>query len=315
MNIIHAFQDTVVRGDHRGMIDLLKKYEQSSKLSVNERGWVYWNVSDGYALLREPEPLYTNQRAFFEWGKEYLAPEQLHWIVSDSTQALSLSLGHYFDYWIDWYQYACTHAPKLECNRGVRFESHRALCGTFWVLERYSAMADALENMKQLIEEDELWSNILFARITYYKQRLAYLYHSSDDERAEADLLLDETMHLVDKIDWSLLKPVKDNHIIGSWEDLNTARNSERDIHIALNNLACILADINKTGQSVKLFRQLQDSGYALNGYAFSKYIYGVWKAEGTGAVQKTLAANDHKISELMQHSPVLSELKDQLGV
>lgn len=70
MNIVHSFQELVVQGDHQGMIELLKNYEQSRKLSVNEQGWVYWNVSDGYALLREPEPLYANHRAFFEWERK-----------------------------------------------------------------------------------------------------------------------------------------------------------------------------------------------------------------------------------------------------
>ncbi|MEK3828506.1 hypothetical protein [Paenibacillus sp. FSL K6-1558] len=92
-SIVHAFQETVARGDHQGMINLLKEYEQSGELAVNERGWVYWNISDGYALLRDPEPLYANHLAFFEWGKQILPPEQYHWVVSDSTQALSLSLG------------------------------------------------------------------------------------------------------------------------------------------------------------------------------------------------------------------------------
>lgn len=70
MNIVHSFQELVVRGDHQGTIELLKNFEQSRKLSVHERGWVYWNISDGYALLREPEPLYANHREFFEWGRK-----------------------------------------------------------------------------------------------------------------------------------------------------------------------------------------------------------------------------------------------------
>lgn len=310
MNIVHSFQELVVRGDHQGMIELLKNYEQSRKLSVNERGWVYWNVSDGYALLREPELLYANHRAFFEWGKENLAPEQLHWIVSDSTQALSLSLGNYFDHWMDWYQYACDHAPKLDTNRGVRFESHRALGGSIWVLERYSEMGSVLENMNQLIQEDESWSNILFARITYNKQCLAYLHHSSDVR--EVNLLLDETLNLINNIDWSALDQIKNQEVVGSWGQLNSSSNSQRDVHIALNNLACILTDIEKVEESVGLFRRLQDSGYALNGYAFSKYVWSVWKSEGVEAVREVLGANEtFEIVELIKHSPVLSEIED----
>ncbi|MEK3921701.1 hypothetical protein [Paenibacillus sp. FSL K6-2393] len=310
MNLVQSFQELVVRGDHQGMIELLKNFEQSRKLSVHERGWVYWNISDGYALLREPELLYANHRAFFEWGKENLAPEQLHWIVSDSTQALSLSLGNYFDHWMDWYQYACDHAPEVDTNRGVRFESHRALGGSLWVLERYSEMGSVLENMNQLIQEDESWSNILFARITYNKQCLAYLHHSSDVR--EVNLLLDETLNLINNIDWSALDQIKNQEVVGSWGQLNSSSNSQRDVHIALNNLACILTDIEKVEESVELFRWLQNSGYALNGYAFSKYVCSVWKSEGVEAVREALGANESfEIAELIKHSPVLSEIED----
>ncbi|WP_411736187.1 hypothetical protein [Paenibacillus sp. M2] len=310
MNIAQAFQETVVQGDHQGMIDLLKKYEQSSKLSVNERGWVYWNVSDGYALLSEPELLYANHRAFFEWGKENLAPEQLHWFVSDSTQALSLSLGNYFNYWMDWYHYACDHAPKLDTNRGVRFESHRALGGSLWVLERYSEMNSVLENMNQLIQEDDSWSNILFARITYNKQRLVYLYHTADFAGVEA--LVNETMDWIDEINDRALRISRKDEVVGSWEDINVSRNSQRDITIALNNLACILTDIERYEESVNLFIQIQERGHHMNAYGFSKWIYSIWKTRGTEAVKDELVANaSYEIADLVKHTPELLELKD----
>ncbi|WP_145330038.1 hypothetical protein [Paenibacillus xylanexedens] len=311
-NIVQAFQETVAQRDHQGMINLMKKYEQSGELAVNERGWVYWNISDGYALLREPEPLYANHLAFFEWGKQILPPEQYHWFVSDSTQALSLSLGNYFNHWIDWYRYACDHAPRLDCNRAVRFESHRALSSTFWALEKHNEMPYVLEHMKQLIDEDKQWDNLLFARITYNKQRLAYLYHTRNER--EVDVLLHETMHLIDNMDWTSLELVKKEEVVGSWKDVNSCRNSQRDIHIALNNLACILADIEQSEESVKLFRQLKDSGYVLNGYAFSKYIYSVWKSEDIGAVREAMAANQSlEFSELTKHTPTLVKIRDQI--
>ncbi|WP_339302886.1 hypothetical protein [Paenibacillus sp. FSL R5-0519] len=309
MNIAQAFQETVVQGDHQGMIDLLKKYEQSSRLSVNERGWVYWNVSDGYALLREPELLYANHREFFEWGKENLAPEQLHWIVSDSTQALSLSLGNYFDHWMDWYQYACDYAPKLDTNRGVRFESHRALGGSLWVLERYSEMDSVLENMNQLIQEDVTWSNTLFARITYNKQRLTRLYHAGDVVGVQA--LVNETMDSIDDINVEALPISRKDEVVGSWEDINVSRNSQRDINIALNNLACILTDIERYEESMKLFMQIQERGHHMNSYGFSKWIYSIWKTRGTEAVKDALAVNaSYEIADLVKHTPELLEIK-----
>ncbi|WP_339260595.1 hypothetical protein MKZ12_12225 [Paenibacillus sp. FSL R5-0713] len=309
MNIAQAFQEFVVQDDHQGMIDLLKKYEQSRRLSVHERGWVYWNISDGYALLRKSELLFANHREFFEWGKENLAPEQLHWIVSDSTQALSLSLGNYFDHWIDWYHYACDHAPKLDTNRGVRFESHRALGGSLWVLERYSEMDSVLENMNELIKEDETWSNTLFARITYNKQRLTRLYHAGDVVGVQA--LVNETMDSIDDINVGALPISRKDEVVGSWEDINVSRNSQRDINIALNNLACILTDIERYEESMKLFMQIQERDHRMNAYGSSKWIYSIWKTRGTEAVKDALSANaSYELADLIKHTPELSEIK-----
>jgi hypothetical protein len=182
--------------------------------------------------------------------------------------------------------------------------------GSLWVLERYSEMDSVLENMNQLIQEDETWSNTLFARITYNKQRLAYLYHAGDVR--EVNLLLDETLNLINHIDWSALDLIKNQEVVGSWEQLNSSNNSQRDILIAMNNLACILTDIEKVEESVGLFRRLQDSGYTLNGYAFSKYVCSVWKSEGVEAVREALSVNkSFEIAELIKHSAMLSEIED----
>lgn len=56
------------------------------------------------------------------------------------------------------------------------------------------------------------------------------------------------------------------------------------------------------------------DSGYTLNGYAFSKYLCSVWESEGVEAVREALAANaTFEMSELVKHSPRLSEVLEQL--
>lgn len=63
------------------------------------------------------------------WQKEALMkyplyPDNLHWLVSDTTQALTFSLGEYFNVWFEWYLYVYEHSTFSKVNRGVMFESY-----------------------------------------------------------------------------------------------------------------------------------------------------------------------------------------------
>lgn len=71
-----------------------------------------------------------------------------------------MSLGDHFDEWIDWYKYACDNTPKLASNRGIRFESQRAMIGSFLALDRFTEIDYSLENLSQLIQEDEKLNNL-----------------------------------------------------------------------------------------------------------------------------------------------------------
>ncbi|WFR61699.1 hypothetical protein P9222_25435 [Paenibacillus amylolyticus] len=170
-------------------------------------------------------------------------------------------------------------------------------------------MDSVLENMNQLIQEDETWSNILFARITYNKQRMTRLYHAGDVVGVET--LVNETMDWIEDLNIGAPPISRKDEVVGSWKDINVSRNSQRDIDIALNNLACILSDIERYEESVKLFMQIQERGHRMNAYGFSKMIYSIWKTRGAEAVKAALAAEAaYGIADLVKHTPELSDIK-----
>lgn len=148
-----------------------------------------------------------------------------------------------------------------------------------------------------------------FARITYNKQRLVYLYHAGDLAGVEA--LVNETMDWIDEMNDGALRISRKDKVVGSWEDFNVSRNSQRDINIALNNLACILTDIEKYEESVKLFMQIEERGHHMKAHGFSKWIYSIWKTRGAETVKDALADNaSYEIADLVKHTPKLSEIK-----
>ena len=307
MNVLKEFKKLLSQGKHLEIIELLKSYRDSNQLSVNELGWVYWNISDCYALLRQPKPLYENHKEFFAWGKHYLSPDRLHWIVTDSTQALSLSLGNLFDEWIDWYNYACDNTPRLASNRGVRFESHRTLIGSLLVLDRFTEVDYALENLNQLIKEDGKWESLSFSKITYYKLLLARHYKSRDLPRVAS--ILKELKNITETLKYDSFENTQEEFLLGSWEQLNAPKNSQKSILVALNNLACTYTDIEKHQESAELFNFIQERGHRLNSYGFSKYLLSICKTRGTEDAIDLLSNNSFQLADLSKHSPGLAEL------
>jgi hypothetical protein len=305
MNVIKEFNDLLSQSKHLEIINLLKDYRVSEQLSVDELGWVYWNISDCYAILRQPKPLYENHKEFFMWGKQHLLPDKLHWIVSDSTQALTLSLGNHFDEWLDWYNYACEYTPKLASNRAVRFESHRTLIGSLLVLDRFTGIDLALQNLYQLIQEDEKWINSLFSKIIYYKLLLARLYKSKDSSRLASTLK--ELKSITEILKYGAFDIIQEEFILGSWEQLNTPRNSQKAILVALNNLACTYTDIKKHQESAELFDFIQERGHQLNSYGFSKFLLSIWITRGIEDAKNLLKNSSFKLSDLCKHSSALA--------
>jgi hypothetical protein len=312
MDVHDQFNKFKEQNSNHEMVALLENYKKSDDLSVDEIGWVYWNISDGYALLRNPEHEFRNHLKFFEWGKENLYPNKLHWIVSDATQALTLSLGHYFKRWEDWYLFACKHSTKSESNRGGRFESHRATAASMIKLKKTNLLDTVLSNMQTVIQEDEKWENASFSRIAYYSLLLER--HSLIGKDKEMDQVLSHIDSFTnDEILTTFESQDQVNSLLGSWSNINGSRNSQQSILVALNNLGCSLGKIKRFNQCTKVFNFVIRHGHQLNQYGTAMYLSSIWNDEKDREAvlrkYKTLRNSRYHPSELYRFSPELREV------
>ncbi|WP_160036394.1 hypothetical protein [Paenibacillus sp. An7] len=314
MDIYEKFNQLVNANDSIEIIDLLHDFKKSKKLSLDEEGWVYWNLSDNYALLRNTNDLYQNHLKFVNWGKTALYPEKLHWLVSDATQALTLSLTDHFKDWTEWYLYACTHSNRSRENRAVRFESHRTAAASSVTLKNIQVLDIALENMLRLIHEDDTWQNLLFSKIAYFSLLLERNYLHKDEEGINSIIsciyqLLPTHLDEICSIENVESAPP----LLGSWSQLNYPRTSKRSLLIALNNLGCSFNRIEKHEDSLRMFGLVLDNGHKLNSYGLAKYLSSLWITEGDKdtVMNRFLEINEtgQSFSDLTNFEPGLKEL------
>ena len=291
--------------------------KENKTLTVDETAWMYWNISDIPAVMRKPHAVYENHVEFVEWGKQALFPHKLHWFVSDATQALTLSLGGYFDEWFDWYLFACEHSSRNEENRGIRFESHRAAVTSLLILERFSEIDVPLRNILEVIEEDKDWENKIFAEFIYYTLL------------AEKAFILDQTgllnnaiksiNDLTDKVKEVITTKadIKESNMLGSWEDLNCSRLTKDSMSVLLHNGGCTFHKISKHEESVEMFQLALQNGVNITTYGLSLYLSSLWKVnKNDKEVVDTFtkySPEGLKVNEMFQFAPDLKSVDWQV--
>lgn len=260
-------------------LQLLHDCKRTQILSTDEMGWMYWNISDIPAVQRKPQEVYENHVEFVKWGKQALFPHKLHWIVSDATQALTLSLGDYFDEWKTWYLFACEHSTRTEENRGVRFESHRAAAQSLLVLERFTELEVPLKNMLGVINEDEKWGNNIFAGLTYYTLLAEQAFNLNQTEifkEAEKNIknLTDRVKEVIQTV-----PDEKDKSMLGSWESFNSSRLTKNSMTVLLHNGACTFHKIGRYEESAETFQLALQNGVNITTYGLALLLSSLWKA------------------------------------
>lgn len=304
------------KNDSTSQIKFLEEVKNSDSMCIDDKGWVYWNLSDIYAVMRQHEPEYYNHVEFVEWGKKNLDNERLHWFVSDATQALTLSLGHHFDEWFEWYLYACNHSSKNDNNRGARFESHRAAIGSLLKLNKLEKVELPLNYMHELICENKNWENILFAQLAYYGFILekSYKIQNYDDINA----ILDNVTSLISGNVIPLFKSDKPNlqemTLLGSWDYINTSRDSKQSMIVSIHNLACTLNRIERFNDSLRLFNLAIENGLNFStAYGLALYLQSLWKVnnnkEEVNQIYRNLSHDRFKLDELYKFIPELREI------
>ena len=310
--------DFLVKNDkNEEALQLLHELKRTKTLPVDETGWMYWNISDIPAVMRKPQAVYENHVEFVEWGKQALFPHKLHWFVSDGTQALTLSLGEYFEEWLDWYLFACKHSSRNEENRGIRFESHRAVAASLLVLKRYSETDLPLRNIMELIEEDKDWENKIFAEFTYYTLLAEKAFFLDQTE------LLDDAIQnindLMDKVKEIIYTKAdkKESYALGSWECLNSSRLNKASMSVLLHNGACMLHRIKKYEESGTMFQLALQNGVTITTYGLSLYLSSLLKVKKNyKEIVETFMNHSPKglaINELFQYAPDLKSVDWQV--
>ena len=248
-------------------LQLLHDIKRTKTMTVDETGWMYWNLSDIPAVMRKPHAVYENHVEFVQWGKQALFPQKLHWFVSDATQALTLSLGDYFDEWLDWYLFACKHSSRNRENRGIRFESHRATAIALLTLERFSEIDVPLRNILEVIEEDKDWENTIFAEFTYYTLLAEKAFFLEQTEiMNDAIKSINELTHNVKEVIYTRADEME-SYALGSWECLNSSRLTKESMSVLLHNGACMFHKVKKYEESGKMFQWALQNGVTITTY------------------------------------------------
>lgn len=270
---------TVQGASQQAIIELLLCLRTRTDLSVDDLGWVLWNLCDQYAMLRDASTQLTYQQEFYEWSQDHLWPHRLHWVVCDGTQAMTLSDGGFLNFWWECYQFANEHCPRWAENRNVRFESHRAtssVCVYFSELERAKSALDALE---ELIAEDKEWANYNFAVATLKTLQIEYYNAIGEYER-----VLETSLSVESDLDkW--LRWVRQSGercqaselLLGTWEQLNANR-PPKAVFVATHNAACALARVKHFRAAERAFRMLVSEGYTITAYGQALYVLSCWE-------------------------------------
>lgn len=272
------FQRLMAQNRHSEMVDLLVSLRAQVKLSPEDEGWAQWNICDRLALLGDPIRQYGYQVAFAEWLRDTFPAERLHWVVSDSTQAMNLMKGGFVDFWTTHYRYANERAPKIPENRVVRFESHRAVAAAY--THGFRDLQQALEGLRAIedvIAEDPEWPNRDFATITLETLYVDFLSVSGEtEELAERMSVVDR--HLERWLDSYRAEPEDYVNELGTWADRNKVR-PPSSVLIALNNAACVMARARQFPHAEKLFRSMLARGRRIpTPYSQTQFLLSCWE-------------------------------------
>lgn len=215
-----------------------------SDLDFFEKGILYWQLQDHYALLRD----FDREGNVLQEFTTYLRNENssyLFWALCDMTQILTLRLGHYNDLVDEVFDDCLQITIDSDELIMMRFEMLRAYVGIFTdtrVLIENHRVEMALDLMNQMIEIYTDYEDILFFKMTYFASVIKYSNYRKIDYSNMLDALRDE----MEKLNSSLLNDdtYKNNPtLFGSWHDISRVKGSYFCAKVGTTNLLFALAE------------------------------------------------------------------------
>lgn len=254
------------------VVDLLRNALKTEPFTDEEIGWAYWNISDNLAMLRKSEEQYENHK-LFDAHLLKMDEKYLHWLTSDVTQKMTLSIGGYEQFWNERYKYACEKCPMIEENKRIRFESHRAAVAT--INDREYPFSEnisrfALKNMRTMLDGELLSDfNYGFYNITYFTLVINFsvLIKTEIDEKVLTDshsafvLLLDDLKSDANEPDKNTL------YLLGTWQSLNGTRAKFNQAAVGIKNYIIALVNAGKYAMALECYKRIEPYNLNYNNY------------------------------------------------
>ena len=210
----------------RDRIALLEPLLERDDLTVKQKIFAYWNISDNYALLREHEKTYENHLKFEEFLNDKNANYKLMLIV-DATQRLSITAAGHEDYWIKLYFDLTDNLEITKENYIVYFEVLRSALYKHNLLKKYNEVAEnALMKMKDFLEKQKNDVNYPWFRMIYYDSLLKYngiKSHKYIEEAFEAFLDIVRFLN-IEEIDKKASIDEYNEELFGTYASANRTR-------------------------------------------------------------------------------------------
>lgn len=228
-----------------------------------DKCFCFWNISDSYAMLRNPSELYKNHLKFTEY---VFSGDKIHrfWPVSDCTQRFTLIAGGYENFWHDLYKAAVESTPVTNENYRIAYETHRAALSVnsslnipFEHLEYYNEkFSEFIESSKSREEYSFYRLIFLSAQIKAFKRNDIYIEDMCADFFEE--LGSEDTTTI---------------YAVGEWEYLNRLRSKRNQAVVGITAAINSLIDTGEKKRALELYNEAKKYGFPENTYV-NKRIY-----------------------------------------
>jgi tetratricopeptide (TPR) repeat protein len=150
--------------DRKLTVKTLSRY-LTQPLPQDEEAWARWRLVDNLAALGRCSEVVATQQQFLDWARQVLPPDQLLWVMYDSTQALSWVEAGKENTWLQVFQNLMGQVSATPENRRNRFIYLETASVVLNSLRRVSEVLQIAQLIRQLSEEDTSWDRSLEAKL------------------------------------------------------------------------------------------------------------------------------------------------------
>lgn len=248
LNLHKQIMDNTATKNHelyRENIRKLKGILNDTELSFFEKGWVYWQLQDHYALLRDSGKELEILEKFVEHIKSY-DKRYLFWAVCDKTQTLTMRLGGNHQLWDEVFE----EANKITTNSDelirMKFEMNRGYVGIFTderVLIKDELVENAIQNIQNIIIDYPKHPDVLFFRMTFYALSIKFNNYKGNSIIDIIAKLKEEIPNLNLGLSKQMINLYNDDLLFGSWDTISISHGEHYSARVGLTNVLFALRE------------------------------------------------------------------------